>query len=351
MNWNDYITNAKQHAHRAVPGKISASCLPRLLECPGSLNIYGESEGGEAAWLGTACHEILANDAEIPDDAPEAAREQIEFCRQQVDRLKGEGWQIMGREAWLESDRICGTCDLIMKKDGATLVIDYKTGRGAVPLKDNAQLAGYASIIDEQYGDPWRSYFGLILQLHAGSGADNLYQMVETSSMVNRVLAGVMDGRRIPCKHCQYCQACGTSECAESGGAITAPISAEIDTPERIAAILDAAPHIEAIIEAARKKARQIIEAGGTVGNWYIGKGTSVREIADAEKAFQRFHDIIDAPTFLKAVSVSISGIEKAVADAKGMKKKDAAALVAERLDDIITKTTRKGPLKNRGDK
>ena len=129
---------------------ISPSMLWRIMSdsaCYASVTEqqkYPEKESGDAARLGTKLHEEAEISLLFGDDhTDELVSAYLEYCR----NLKGDGEIIPEQKVSLSKyvKDMKGTADcVIMTADRHLHVIDFKTGRGKVPVEHNPQLMAYA---------------------------------------------------------------------------------------------------------------------------------------------------------------------------------------------------------------
>jgi hypothetical protein len=140
--------------------------MDRIRTCPGSYRLESKmpyEPAGEAAAIGTAIHELseamLRGDdliqADYPDEQWEMAAEYVSFINNLVQNPRKRLIEV-NVDAGLKSihEALGGTADAVLVDGNHLHVIDLKTGRVAVPAKDNKQLLTYAVGVMRQFKAP-----------------------------------------------------------------------------------------------------------------------------------------------------------------------------------------------------
>jgi len=141
----------KDWVHRCSQDKPSASQIGNLTECGAFIN----GPTGEAALKGTICHYALQHEY-IPIGIPQLELKKIKWVQKQMQLLFDAGWEIVHKEKYNEDDDVTGSYDILLRRNGIYLVIDYKTGivlsfwktgRPLTPDLNNKQLGTYAHFV------------------------------------------------------------------------------------------------------------------------------------------------------------------------------------------------------------
>jgi hypothetical protein len=338
-------------------GLPSASSAQRYALCPGSflLEQWGkepDTTGADAA-AGNRIHGFLAGEEVTLDETEQHV---ADFCRiQEIDLVKTvfpfqKGLNITReRRFWAFDDDFqkswSGKPDVVYNDGINALVIDYKTGRGAVePAVGNLQLRALAVLVKNSFGS-FSEITVAIIQPLAGEPTTCTYG-VDDLSRAEFEINSMMEDIRKPgqprnpsAEACKYCKA--KSVCPEAQAEVNSlPTLVPRDgleivmTPEQIAEFLAKAPLAEAVIESVRGKARRMLEAGHAIPGWKLKPGSIRETITQPETVFGRFVEAGGTQAqFVGAISITKTKLKDAVKSATGRKGKELDAVVETILD------------------
>lgn len=337
-------------------GYPSASGFERLYLCRGSWNLEKDlppERQTDDAYIGNLIHDALAKDnySKLDDDDKDMA----ERCeRQRAALAKAMGFDeenitpIYEQRLWLMDDKLkpvlSGQFDYVLIQGERALLVDYKTGRGDVPESaSNWQLRVGAVLLRDHFNvtsvtvaivQPWVSSTPDVCEY----GEEDLEK---SRALIFEIVAESRrtDAPRTPSlEACKYCRA--KAVCPEAQGnvmamaAVPSDIIARMDG-DRLAVLLDKKPLVQKILDAIEAEAkRRLMEDSTSVHGWRLKVGAERRTITNAQAAFQRAG--IPAEKFADCCTVKIAQLESAFAEARGIKKKDAKAALAEALGDVI---------------
>jgi hypothetical protein len=242
-----------------------------------------------------------------------------------------------------------GTADAIIIHPPGNLadLVDFKSG--ADDRDHRPQLAGYALAL-----------FSMRTRLKT-IRAHVLYGRVrraDTWALTQADAAGtvlpILDARRDPARRvpaaCDYCCFCAhRATCPALTGQVeavarTAPTwedlapairdPAALSDPRLAAAALTVARYVQTWADAIRAKATELAKGGAALPGWRLQERHGAREVADIEAAFQRTG--MPAADFLTACKLSLPKLGDAIAKARRLPKKQAAAEVETILADLI---------------
>ncbi len=226
MTWQEIIDIVKTKEHKSVEGKISCSSLPVLKLCGGSLKAQRKVKKISKKYdqEGSALHYIMEHEV-IVEDISEENREKIGRANSLLRHFSKEGWDAVYNEDFLEGEWLCGTPDMILKKDNDYLVIDWKFGSQYV-ANVTPQIAGYAWLVASKFEHD--NVYTCVVNINSDSVDMLDNDMVEISQEILSIKENGEIGNRTPsAEACQFCSACGTFACPE-----TQEISHELAKPE-----------------------------------------------------------------------------------------------------------------------
>ena len=239
-----------------------------------------------------------------------------------------------------------GKPDVIYRYGSRLLVIDYKTGRGAVEhATGNHQLRALAVLAADHFGDIFEVTVAIIQPL-AGPPSTCTYadEDLEMARLqINGIMADVKrPGQpRVPSADaCKYCKA--KPICPEAQAVVeTLPATVQkesgeiIMSPDQVARFLEVAPLAEAVIESVRGKARRMLEAGHAIPGWKLKPGANRESITKPEVVFGRFIQAGGTQNqFTGAISITKTKFKEAVRSATGAKGKSLDELVEGLLEE-----------------
>jgi hypothetical protein len=332
---------------------ITASQIPYLLRCPGRYHAQEglERKSSEYALAGEIVHAELAQYAltgKLDFTCGDDAVEYLHYLDEFLDKvIPGEEVIVERRFKFYNQEFECvlsGQPDLVIEHKDKVVIIDYKTGFNDVDEADvNAQLWCYAGLFDSESNES-KDYELVILQ--RGRKPSKTLVPVEDirrffNAIINRIKEYESSNLRIPgLEQCRYCQACGNPQrCPESVRDLVTMDDATKSLTEssQISYLLNAAYVAEKAIERVKQRAKEILFSGGDVPGYYLAPGRRIRYCADITAAWARLEAIgVPEEAFFRACSLEIGKIEEAVAEAKGMDKKEAKAYANDVLGDAL---------------
>lgn len=353
-------------------GFPSASGMPRIYACPGSFLAEQAATGEDHtdksdAEKGTRVHDALCG-ALDPETLSADEFRTFELCREQADQIVRD---FLGDEAptalitdnvrlWITEalELVCSAKpDRVVVAGSRAVVIEFKAllgnheqAAGNVQLRTQAVAVVESFDVDEV----------LVAKVQPLAGKPSLAVYLSgdlkqaREEVIERCKLAITPGQpRTPsAEACRYCRARGTNACPESLAevealAVALPRSgASIAlTGQQIAAILDKAPAVEAVIEAVRAKARRELEADpGAIPGWGLEEGDEREKVTNPELVFGRFSALGGtSQQFMAAVSVTKKGLGEAVRSATGQRGK-ALDLCVKSLLEGATETKRNQP-------
>ena len=341
--------------------ELAPSSFPAWAQCPAF-----DSDPAERADAteGTHQHSVLAallfgNDARLAELSQDAA-EAVTWAADYVRALAG-GAPVLTEQAVSftapdsfapggKSEVFSGTADAIIVHPPGNLadLIDYKSGADG---DHRPQLAGYALALFSM-----RTRLKTI-RAHVLYGRS---RHADTWALTQADAAGtvlpILDARRDPARHvpvaCDYCGFCvhratcpALTSQVEAVARTTTPDEwealapairdpAAITDPALAAKALTVARYVQTWADAIRAKATELAKGGAALPGWRLQERRGTREVADIEAAFQRTG--MPAADFLTACKVSLPKLADAIAKARSLPKKQAAAEVETMLAGLI---------------
>ncbi len=348
-------------------GYLSASAIERAALCPGSYLAERAQprvdESSAEAESGTRIHAALAN--EISED--KLSIEELELvrrCNKLLVELAGSTYGALEdadtlvreeRQWFTDNDGrklVSGKPDLVAIYGMRALLIDFKTGRGAVTHAGaNLQLRALVAILSGVY--KLHEVTVAIIQPNCDTPVTVACYNEDDIHAARLEVAGIVaeaqksNARRIPNEHaCRYCKARAVCpEARELALDVPTPVLKGIAphelaaalTGEKLATFLTRASLAERIIEACREEAKRRIEAGVEVPGWSLKPGTTRETIIDPQRVFDRFVDAGGTTDgFMTCVAITKGKLKTALKDATNTK---GAALDAK-LDAILSECT-----------
>jgi hypothetical protein len=348
-------------------GLPSASSASRYAACLGSWQLEKQIAEGAVtndATIGNRIHSALA--LEPVENLTSDETWTIDRCREQELELvkatfpeateEPNVWR--EKRLWSIDDRgvklWSGKPDVIYVVGSAGLIIDYKSGRGAVEnAAENLQLRCLVALLDENFGFTFDRITVAIVQPLAGPPSVAVYESADIRNAIAES-ADLMDQiqkighPRTPsesaCKYCKgkpYCTE--ARELAVAGPLTNAPEGITPDaiaatlTNQTLAAFLDRAAQAEAVIEACRTEARRRLAEGESVDGWTLKEGAVRETIKDTETVYLRF--IESGGTYediMPAITINKTKLKDALKVATETKGKELDAKLTALLDGCI---------------
>ena len=340
-------------------GLPSASAFSRYALCPGSWALeqsVPEERTSEDAAIGNRIHAALAGEQiELSDDENRIA----ELCNEHEARLIIETFgpvvmsPVREERLWGYDHRLrktfSGKPDAVYVHDGRGLVIDYKTGRGAVEhAAGNLQLRALAILVAEKW--EISDVTVAIIQPMAGQPTTARYGPQDLDKAFHEV-KGIVEAIRLPNAArrpigdaCKWCR--GKALCPEARDASVAPVLENAPagiTPDAIAATLTSetlglflqrAAMAEAVIEACRAEARRRLSEGEAVNGWKLREGVTRETVTKPETVFARFCEAGGtSEQFLPVVTVAKAKLKDALKIVTGTKGKDLESKLSALLE------------------
>lgn len=334
----------------------SCSSFGRYAQCPGSYLLsltVPEPPSSEDANLGTAVHSALAGDKVALTEEGEMI---AGMCRKALDELHGElgvkdPQTLIETRLWWDL-AWSGQADRIDVWGDSALVVDYKTGRGAVdPAERNMQLRGLAVLVKRRFPDVVRVFTAIIAPMSIGTTA-TCYQngaldaALDEVTLLIRAIQQKNAPRRPSADSCKYCRA--KSICPEVKQDAMTLVEADkvlAVSNEELGEWLNKAEYIEDMCMALRTEAKNRLKDGATIPGWRLGAGRKSRSIKDASAAFQLLANSMTAEEFAGCCKVSVPSLEKAFAKANGLKGKEAKEAFDEAVAPVVEYTESSGAL------
>lgn len=317
--------------------RLSPSAAHRWMRCPGSVREeakYPEKPSDPAAVDGTHTHSLLELCLNTNTDAAEhigkeltdhegtfvvdeSRAERVQVALDYVDqRIRDMGGlceviaeqrvpcgQLMGR------DDMSGTCDVQIRSPEVLEIIDYKDGMDEVEAQDNPQLELYALGALAQIGEkdwPPRVRMTIVQPKLRERGVEAIRwheKDVGDLSIPGYEFAAIAtdqpDAPLIPGeRQCKWCRASGctarvTHALAAAGVAFpdvaaqVAQQDANLLTDEQLRELIEAAPLLNQVVEAAQEEALRRMESGKPVAGLKAvrGRGSRSWALSDDEMA------------------------------------------------------------------
>jgi hypothetical protein len=347
-------------------GLPSASSASRYAACLGSWQLEKQIAEGAAthdATIGNRIHSALA--LEPVENLTSDETWTIDRCREQELELvkatfpeateEPNVWR--EKRLWSIDDRgvklWSGKPDVIYVVGSVGLIIDYKSGRGAVEnAAENLQLRCLVALLDENFGFTFDRIIVAIVQPLAGPPSVAIYEsqdirnaIAESADLMEQIQK--IGHPRTPSESaCRYCK--GKPYCTEARElAVAGPLTNAPDgiTPDAIAAtltnqtlaaFLDRAAQAEAVIEACRTEARRRLAEGEAVDGWTLKEGAVRESITNSEMVASRFLELGNYGQLAPAITLNKTKLKDALKTATGTKGKELDAKLTDLLDGCI---------------
>jgi len=351
-------------------GLPSASAASRYAACLGSWQLEKQIAEGVVthdATIGNRIHSALA--MEPVENLTLDETWTIDRCREQELELvkatfpetteEPNVWR--EKRLWSIDDRgvklWSGKPDVIYVVGSAGLIIDYKSGRGAVEdAAENLQLRCLVALLDENFGFTFDRITVAIVQPLAGLPSVAVYEsadirnaIAESADLMEQIQK--IGHPRTPSESaCKYCK--GKPYCSEARELAVAPplsnapegitpdaIAATL-TNQTLAAFLDRAAQAEAVIEACRSEARRRLSEGDSIEGWTLKEGSVRESITNSETVASRFLELGTYEQLSSAITLNKTKLKDAVKTATGAKGKELEAKLAALLDGCTESKT-----------
>lgn len=378
--------------------KLSPSKRHRWANCPGSVREeakYPDEPAGPAAIDGTHSHTLLEtcikggydnvselvgqsltdHEGEFVVDAERAGRVQvaIDYINLRVKELGGlvrvkseskvDPSHLLGR-----SD-MSGTVDVQLISDDEIEIIDYKDGMNFVPAENNEQLEVYAMGVLAEMGLPINQYPNknvrlTIIQPKMAFKGINPISYVQKSTMdIIRMIgkmvreASATDAPNAPLipgeKQCKYCAHKG------SCSALVQQVFDKVDvmhssvatdaankdphtmTDEQLVEILESAPLLRSMLDAAEAEAQKRLENGKTISGIKLVRGRGSRTWAFSEDEIADKLQRMGMPksAIWETKIISASQAEKVTWESKGEVKKLSERQIKTLQNEYVKKS------------
>jgi len=350
--------------------KLSPSARHRWAVCPGSVreeSKYPERPGGPAAIDGTHSHTLLEkcineyhdaktyvgmilkdHDGEFMVDEDRAERVQfaLDYIEKRVAEL-GQDTKVIAEkrvnpEALVKRPDMSGTVDVQIISDNTLEIIDYKDGMNPVDAAGNHQMEQYAlGVIAEMHGlQPLYIRMTIIqpkLRMKGMSGiSTHTITLGHLMEIKNKMIAeaAATDDPNAPlvpgesqCKYCAHKGACSAlSQKALGDSGITfsnldvAKQAADKEptsmTDQQLREIIEAAPLVRQMIEAAEAEALRRLQAGAVIDGIKAvrGRGSRAWAIDDEQEMAEKLKKFgMPKDAIWETKLISVAKAEKAV--------------------------------------
>ena len=338
-------------------GKPSASGMSRLALCAGSWNLEStlpEQEANQYMQLGTDVHAVLAGTKEY-DELTEEGQEIATRCLSDFSTLiaqldLGERTNEVLEQRFWYNDAFSGAIDRIDIFGDVAVVTDYKTGRASQgKASTSQQLKAYAVLVKYHYPELKTIYVALIQPLAGGTTiAEYNEEELEAATMEILVIVSESlypDAPRTPspeaCKWCRAKSICpdayGQAVAAKTHLQVLSGVAVATLSNEELASIDSKADIVEDFIEEIRKEIKQRLMSGQLIAGRKLGRGRTTRSVSsDSAAVISAISGILTQQDVMACAKISLTGLEKAVAKAKGVKQKEAKQAVEESLGWLI---------------
>lgn len=162
-----------------------------------------QGKGGYHAIRGRCLHYCIEH-MWFPFDIPADEEKEITLAILALDSLKKDGWEIFGREIYLENERLSGNLDLVIERENEVAYVDAKFGMKKV-LNSSPQLLGGLELLMDNYPDKWDFFWtGIIQPFHLKFGEKlNFTQWNKTQ--INETINMVLETKNSMHDSCAYC--------------------------------------------------------------------------------------------------------------------------------------------------
>jgi len=341
-------------------GRPSASGMSRLALCAGSWNLEStlpEQEPNQYMQLGTDVHAVLADQKpfeELSEEGQEIATRCLSDYADMIRQLDlgTITKSIIEERFWFrgpffEDKMFSGAIDRIdFFGEDMAVVTDYKTGRTAQrKASENAQLKAYAVLVKNAFPE-LKTILVSIIQPVAGGTTIAEYNE-EDLAAAKKEIFGILHASSFPnaprnpsadaCKWCKAKSICPEVQATHAAlQVISGAVVNQLSNSE-LAAIDDKAEIVEDFIAEIRKEIKQRLMSGQQITGRKLGKGRTTRSVSsDSAAIISALSDILSPSDVLSCAKISLTGLEKAVSKAKGIKQKEAKQAVEDSLGWLI---------------
>ena len=245
---------------------------------------------------------------------------------------------------WYRGKRYSGKADFIAIRGTTALIVDYKCGRMPVtPAKDNGQMRWNVALMDHKYA--FDEVTMALIQPRCGPVSMHTYNDKAVAAARRKVTSTLrkMEGKnpkmRAGDKQCKYCKAkrlCPALE--EKQGVIASITNVNALTPAQLSDVMGVLPAVEARCKAIKDHAKELLkENPDAVPGYELTTPNPSRSIIDPLSAMSLAeHDgLLDKDYFISCCSVSITKLQKAIAEYADMKPAD----VRRRMNTVLGHT------------
>lgn len=305
---------------------LSPSNAERWMNCPGSVGLCAtlpKPDQSPAAADGQAAHALLEKCLKNPKLNPfdfvgetlrgesveidEAMADAVSYALDIVRMELQKGGELLVEQKVSIFPGIGGTLDIAIIREFVEIhVFDFKYGRGIlVPATDNPQLLLYLLPLAEKYEAP--QYRLTIIQPRTERqvntwGCDAEYLAVFRQEALRKVeLTKEPNATIAPGTWCKWCWAktiCPALR-KDLGNALVPVQNTELIFPnvkglslDVVKKVLDYRERIEAYLEAVAAYAQEVLEAGGVIAGYELGKKRANRKWINEKEAIKAFQDI-----------------------------------------------------------
>ena len=321
---------------------VGGSTAKRVINCPGSVGLVQKMPprlGGEAADMGTLCHNAMAALLEDPSlevrsvlgmkyndqtMTEEMIDDKIVPAMLALNEIDPDGDMQYRVESHVNFGTLLpgvfGSADLIGRIKDRAVILDWKFGRGEVGVEENEQLLFYAAAAMRTKGLEWA--FENIKEIECVIVQPPAVKRWTTS--VTRVkqferdlVAAVTTSAHsyAPLNagdHCRYCPA--KPICPQMTGAAERALRVQIKEldPAKIGEYLATADLVEKWITDLRELAHQILESGEPVPGYKLVPKRPTRQWVNEETAQQALIDAgVSEDDMFETVMLSPAKVEK----------------------------------------
>jgi CRISPR/Cas system-associated exonuclease Cas4 (RecB family) len=346
----------------------SASGFPRYALCPGSFLaeqlVDWKEEPDPDAESGTRIHAALACETvNLPRDLTAEERETEALCRRLASELGNgilngvDGVCSREQRLWCPDPEtlaplFSGQFDLLVRGNGAVIVLDFKTGRNQVQAETSWQLRALAALVVENgLVDDSERLFLVIVQPWASpqtkgveyTVADRIAALEAARAMAKAV---VRPGQpRVPSEDaCRYCRAKATCPEAQAVVALTANLTlpdgraGEVLDAGTVAWLLDRCSLAERVIGGIRARAKaMLMEKPGSVPGWQLRPGALRQKIVDVGGLWVRLAPLgVPVEAFTAACGMTKTDFKALVRQTLGLKGGRLDDKTAELLSGLV---------------
>lgn len=341
-------------------GRPSASTMERISLCPGShlISLGIKEKESEAASRGSRIHALAAGEKvenasqeerDTADSCEELAKNVIESTLGPINDCD-EVWR--EHRLWSLDLRFSGKPDLVAIHGVDAIVIDYKTGGGAVTdAAGNIQLRALAVLVQQNCNRKLESITVCIIQPMAARRISLCrYSKIDMITAINETYSIAASSENVDAprvagpKQCKYCPA--RARCPEALASMSALQA--IPTPARVTQLsatdlelaLDKCEQAESVIEALREEAKQRIAFGEPLRGWVLQPTAQRETIKDTQEVLIRY--MLAGGTqeaFLSATSISKSSLKEALRAITSLNSKQLDEKVKEIIEGCTEKT------------